>query len=105
GTALVDDPFAIRANPRPADGVVLVEGDLDRLAVGGQTLADDIGRRAEDLADVIKGLAVAAPHRRVILALEAGDALVVAAVGVTHPDVVVGRAAIAFAIPGARPAD
>src|SRR6266849_6455969 len=79
------------------------------LVTGVQTCAlpisDDVGGCAEVLADVVDVLAVWAPHRRVVLADEVGQAAVVGAVDVADPDVVVGRAAVALAVPGAGAAD
>src|SRR5439155_12256367 len=77
----------------------LVGGDQHRLAGGaavlGHLLPDDVGGGAEDLADVVDGPAVGAPGGRAVLAVEAGQLAVVAAVGVADPDVVVRRAAVA----------
>src|SRR5262249_27777450 len=110
GAALVDDPGPVGADAGPADALVLVVGHLHRLgtlrrlAGGGDrrhSQADEVGRRAVDLADVIEGPAVGAPHGRGVLAVEVGQAAVVGAVGVAQPDVVVGRAAVALAIPQA----
>src|SRR5207247_730131 len=103
--ALIDDPVAVAADAGPADGVILMEGDELRLGLAGGVLANDVGRRAEKLADVIEELAVGAPHGGVVLAVESGERAVVGAVGVANPDVVAGRAAVAFAVPAPRAAD
>src|SRR5262249_44108840 len=105
GAALVDDPLAVGADAGPADGVVLVEGHQLRRALAIEIKADDVGRGAGGLADVGGGAAVGAPHRRGVLAVEVGHLAVVGAVGVAHPDVVVGRAAVALAVPQAGAAD
>src|SRR5262249_21776558 len=87
--------------------VLLVVGDLNRLGVrrGARGLAHDVGGGAVELADVVEGLAVGAPHGRAVLADEVGQPAAVGAVGVGDPDVVVGGAAVALAVPVARPAD
>src|SRR5262249_27982769 len=78
GAALIDDPLAVAADAGAADAVVLVGGELlgrpeDGEAAGaalglGQVLADEVGRRAVDLADVVQGAAVGGPHGRGVLA-------------------------------------
>src|SRR5262249_32434700 len=106
GAALVDEPLAVGAEPRPADAVLGVRGGRLGPAAGRQALADDVGdRRAAALADVVERPAVGRPHRRGVLAVVLRDPTVVGAVGVADPDVVVRRPAIALAVPGARPAD
>src|SRR5205085_10552572 len=59
GPALVDDPLAVAGDAGPADAVVGVVSERDRLAggeragrAGRQLLRDDVGRAAGDLADV-----------------------------------------------------
>src|SRR5262249_26791423 len=68
-------------------------------------LADDVGGGAQDLADVVDAAAVGGPHGRAVLAVEGGQAVVVAAGSGADPDVVAGGAAVALAVPGAGAAD
>ena len=110
GAALVDDPLAVAADAGAADGVLLVVGEPQRRALavglGREVLADDVRAAgpAAVLADVVELAGVGRPHRRAVLAVEVREALLLRAVGVADPDVVVARAAIAAAIPRARPA-
>src|SRR5262249_1276481 len=114
GAALVDDPLAVAADAGPAHAVLGGVGQLLGFKPRGWNPwacrgidrdAHDVGRGAEKLADVVKSSAVGAPHGRGVLALEGGQPAVVGAVGVADPDVVVGGAAVALAVPRARPAD
>src|SRR5204862_12640 len=68
-----------------------------RLAVG--VLADAVGRRAEELAHVIKALAVRAPHGGAVLDIKRRHLAVVRAVGVANPAAIPRRAAAALAVP------
>src|SRR5581483_6581258 len=101
-----------------AYAILLVEGQLLGLdgqlgfgvrgseQIGGiDRQADDVGRRAVAFADVVDRLAVGAPHGRAVLAVEVGQLAVARAVGIADPDVIIGRAAIALAIPRAGAAD
>src|SRR5262249_7552775 len=113
GAALVDDPLPVGADAGLADVVLAVAGDGHRLDLGrlarrrrgrNERLADDVGG-AVVFADVEEGLPVGGPHGGVVLPVEGGEAAVVGAVGLADPDVVVGRAAVALAIPVAGAAD
>src|SRR6516225_6583721 len=111
GSAFVDNPFPIAAHPGESDAVRSVEwlavgvgGDEDR-SLRVERLSDDIGRSPEDFADVVESLAVGGPHGRVVLSIEEGELAMIAAAGVANPDVVIGGAAIALAIPGPWTAD
>ena len=56
--------------PGSADGVVFVESQQLRLRSACGVLPDNVGRRAEELADVVNKAPVRAPHRRTVLAVE-----------------------------------
>ena len=128
--ALVDDPLPVRADPRRADGVLLVIGQPQRCgdptpsprgdgftpspAGGGgwgegliDTLMNDVGapRPAAVLADVEERPPIGAPHRRAVLAVEGRERALGGSVDVREPDLVVARAAIAAAIPRTLSAD
>src|SRR5262249_31936516 len=93
------------ADASPADAVVLVQRDLLGSGLALRVLLDDIGRRAEDLAHIIDGLAVGAPHGRSILAVKGRQTAIIRAVGcVADPDIIVGGATIPLAVPGTLPA-
>src|SRR5690606_24706553 len=75
-----------------------------RVEVGIQLAAGDVGG-PELLGDVKERAPVRGPHGRGVLPVEVGDPAVEAAVGGGDPDVVVGRAAVALAVPQARAGD
>src|SRR5262249_35025949 len=107
--AFIDDSATRGAKAGLANAVAGMRCHLHRLAdragkIGGDFLLDEVAD-AKAIADVIKKLAIRAPHRGIILAVEGGNAAVIAAVGVAKPKVVVGGAAVIFAIPTARSAD
>src|SRR5262249_28204933 len=102
---LVDDPVAVAADVGPADGVVGMERDPPGGRAGrGQVQPGDVGC-AELLGDVVERLAVRGPHGRAVLTVERGQPAVVGAVAVAEPEVVVGRPAVALAVPRALTAD
>src|SRR6266700_1369532 len=103
--AFVDEPLAVATNAGFANTLVFVKRDLlwlgDRQAGGIEVdlHTHDVRRTAEVLTHVVEELAVLRPHGSVVLAVEARDEAVVGTVGVANPNIVIGRAAIALAIP------
>src|SRR5207302_10162407 len=102
-------PVAGAADAGASNAVLGVMGDQQRRRFAGGVLTNDVGERvigwSVDFAHVVEVLGVGAPHRGVVLTIEGGQSAVVRAVGVANPDVVIGRAAVASAVPCAGAAN